>query len=405
MSILNSNSGVKIVVKKTKFRDMALKMVGKAHDAWEVAMNVEKICNIARLSLIPNTEQDLMEAADYYNYTYKGRVIEICLILLDLENMNREIIDFTDMIYQPVILKPSRVPDYQIVYCDEAQDMSKAAIALVEMLVSPRNGRLISIADPCQSIYGFAGANADAYEYLTARPNTRTLTLPISYRCAKSIVRKAQEVNNVIMPWDESPEGETRYGQLAEVKADDLVLCRNTAPLVAAYLTFIERGLKAHIVGKDIDAGLLEMAESLSKFRRNDEALLELDDQKEEILVDLIEKGWNNPERSVRYQTWEEKYDVCVLLLQKVVKSPRDLPQKIRDIFNPDAAGATLMTIHRSKGLEFNRVFLIERYKSEYLIPSKYAETEWQLKQESNLLFVAYTRAKKSLIFIDNLIP
>jgi DNA helicase-2/ATP-dependent DNA helicase PcrA len=56
-----------------------------------------------------------------------------------------------------------------------------------------------------------------------------------------------------------------------------------------------------------------------------------------------------------------------------------------------------MMSIHKSKGLEADNVFFIEKFEGEKLIPSKYATDEDSKIQEKNLLFVAYTRAKKKL--------
>lgn len=33
-------------------------------------------------------------------------------------------------------------------------------------------------------------------------------------------------------------------------------------------------------------------------------------------------------------------------------------------------------------------------------MPSKYARQDWQVQQEKNLMYVAYTRAKQTLVFI-----
>jgi DNA helicase II / ATP-dependent DNA helicase PcrA len=67
-------------------------------------------------------------------------------------------------------------------------------------------------------------------------------------------------------------------------------------------------------------------------------------------------------------------------------------------IFKEEGEGIILSSIHKSKGLEANFVYLIRKD----LIPSKYATQEWSLIQERNLLFVAYTRAKESLIFVTD---
>ena len=75
-----------------------------------------------------------------------------------------------------------------------------------------------------------------------------------------------------------------------------------------------------------------------------------------------------------------------------------DLINKLKIIFSDDADGICLSTIHKSKGLEADRVFIIH---SE-LMPSKHAKKDWEKLQEKNLMYVAYTRAKSVLGFVTD---
>jgi superfamily I DNA/RNA helicase len=57
-----------------------------------------------------------------------------------------------------------------------------------------------------------------------------------------------------------------------------------------------------------------------------------------------------------------------------------------------------LSTAHKAKGLEANRVMILLPNK----LPLKYPhQQKWQETQELNLKYVALTRARKQLIFID----
>jgi superfamily I DNA/RNA helicase len=76
-----------------------------------------------------------------------------------------------------------------------------------------------------------------------------------------------------------------------------------------------------------------------------------------------------------------------------------NLISKIRQIFLDNSTGICLSTIHKAKGLECNRVFIIDREKT---MPSKYAKLPWQKEQEFNLQYVAFTRAKNYLGFISD---
>ena len=76
-----------------------------------------------------------------------------------------------------------------------------------------------------------------------------------------------------------------------------------------------------------------------------------------------------------------------------------EINEKIDEIFpkRDKKDGISLSTIHKAKGLEANNVFIA----CESLMPSKAAKKDWEIRQEYNLMYVAYTRAKNILGFID----
>ena len=74
-----------------------------------------------------------------------------------------------------------------------------------------------------------------------------------------------------------------------------------------------------------------------------------------------------------------------------------DCHARIQRLFSNNV-GITLSTIHRAKGLEWPRVFILDRH----LLPSRWAETEDDLRQERNLEYVAVTRAKLDLVMIKS---
>jgi superfamily I DNA/RNA helicase len=59
----------------------------------------------------------------------------------------------------------------------------------------------------------------------------------------------------------------------------------------------------------------------------------------------------------------------------------------------------TLSSIHKSKGLEFDRAFILGMSQFQ---PSKYAVMDWMKVQEDNLAYVAITRAKNTLVHITD---
>ena len=81
-----------------------------------------------------------------------------------------------------------------------------------------------------------------------------------------------------------------------------------------------------------------------------------------------------------------------------MVKSLKDILTRLKKLMAYEGADAIKMyTIHRAKGLQNNRVFILDYDK----LPSK-AAREWQIIQERNLQYVAVTRAKIELFIYVN---
>ena len=72
------------------------------------------------------------------------------------------------------------------------------------------------------------------------------------------------------------------------------------------------------------------------------------------------------------------------------------IQEKIKSLFSDKKMrGVSLSTIHKAKGLECENVFI-------YPAPNSNAKLEeWEKEQERNLEYVAYTRAKNKLKFLD----
>lgn len=91
--------------------------------------------------------------------------------------------------------------------------------------------------------------------------------------------------------------------------------------------------------------------------------------------------------------------EICNAVLAKGKHSVDDVRQFINELFSDGAKGVlTLATYHRSKGREWPRVFLWEHFQR---CPSRGARQPWQLEQEMNLAYVAYTRSMDTLVFVN----
>lgn len=249
------------------------------------------------------------------------------------------------------------------------------------------------------SIYGFAGSDVNSFDYFKNRPNTISLPLTVCYRCAKSIVRNAQEVNSEIEVYEKQEEGVVRKGTVEEITKNDLVICRNTRPLVALYFQLLESDKKSYIKGRDVENGLIALYNKVKDLDKH-EAKIELTRRLEFIEDELAKKKVKKPREHVKYINFREKVRIIEIISNKV-QYMFEVEKLIHELFKDRVDAIKLMTIHKSKGLENDRVFIIDSFNGEKLIPSKYATQPWELEQENNLYFVACTRAKAELIYLN----
>jgi DNA helicase II / ATP-dependent DNA helicase PcrA len=318
---------------------------------------------------------------------------------IQLYNIGRQkikSIDFTDMVYLPVALK-MELPKYDYVAVDEIQDLNATQHELVSKLLKP-NGRIIGVGDNFQSIFGFQGALSNSMDIMKDKFNMAEYPLSVTYRVPKSGVELLKEINPNIECPDNAIEGSVRYGSLSEVQLGDLVISRNTKPLIIAYFNLIAQEKKATIVGKEFESGLSKL---INKFDGMNIKTAKhcIKQEKQYIEEQLKDQGITEPKKHFKYVSFKEKTDVLEIFLDKY-DSISLVKSKISDIFNENKEGIKLMTVHKSKGLESDRVFFITHLDGVKLIPSKYAKSDEQKQQETNLKYVAMSRHKKDLIFV-----
>lgn len=398
----------KIKVSTYKTYNIIKKLSEDWHDIsdkkmYKYSKNIEDISNRVRLrNLMPTIENVSMEAIEIdaiVDELIIERSIKVIKAASKMPNESLETneIDFIDMINIPINNNDVLKPEYDEVFIDESQDLNTTQQLFIKGLIKP-NGRFIAVGDKNQSIYKFMGADEDAYESLKSSDNTIELLLPISYRCGANIIKKANEIYDVI----EIPEGQhdgvvIEDGNLDNVKENDFVLCRNNKPLIAVYYNFIKKGIQSYIKGKEVGKDILTLIAKMGTVSSKGELRLKLTNKITTVRESLKKKGIESVDSHPQVVSLIEKIDIIDIISQKV-NTVEEINKELENIFKDNGTGVILQTIHKSKGTESDNVYI---YKPD-LIPSKYAVSESDLIQENNLLFVAITRAKKNLIFVKN---
>lgn len=368
--------------------------------------NVIDMLNYGR-NYLASSSKEMKEVADKFNLAISDEELSIVMKVMEWGKKNIGEIDFTDMVWLPNALNISPKYDtYDFIMLDEAQDANLAQIGTF-LKCKKLGTRVIAVGDENQSIYGFCGASKDSFSKLKNLPNTQTLPLSISYRCPKQVVALAKEYSDNIEASDTAAEGVINYETpISEIQDGGMVVCRNNAPLIKLYFDLIKSGKKAYLKGEQ---GLFEgVIKSVTKIENN---MLSTDFANDGILprmyeelLDARDKMCNCLKISKRDASTSsailQMYDKIqtVEILSEGLKTRNELLDRINSINkSSDKDGICLSSIHKAKGLEADNVYIL----CPSLMPSKNAKKDWEKTEENNLIYVAYTRAKKTLSFLS----
>ena len=295
-------------------------------------------------------------------------------------------IDFSDMIFLPV-RNGWMVPTYDLVVVDEKQDMTPAQL---EIARGSCKGRVIMVGDRHQAIYGFRGADVSSVDILSRELKATRMGLTVTYRCGRKIVELAQQFVPEYEAGPGNPEGEIqdlRYDKLvATATGGDFILSRMNAPLVSVAMALIRSQKRARIAGRDIGRGLTNIVRGL-KAQSVPDALRKLSAWEERQVL-----RFTAAKREAQIELVKDQAETIRVLMEDA-KGLDDVLGRIEMLFTDDGLGQkgviTCSSIHRSKGLEANRVFILR----------------WTLKdynqEELNIQYVAITRAIETLVWVD----
>jgi superfamily I DNA/RNA helicase len=273
------------------------------------------------------------------------------------------------------------------------------------MLSAARRGRFIAVGDRNQAINGFAGADCNSFDNIAKQDNTIELPLSVNYRCGTEMIKLAQEIVPHIQAYQNAIKGKINH--VTKLTKDlfmdnDMILCRTSAPLVGLCMKLIENGITAVVKGKDIAQDLKNLIEN-ANTNNIDNVLKYLKEEKDKCIGILKSERKCDDEtakHSVRYINLEDRCKCIENICTYSIKNTNELKAYIDKMFTDEKIENAIMlsTVHKSKGLEANRVMILLPEK----LPLKYPkQLPWQMTQELNLKYVALTRAKKELIFID----
>jgi DNA helicase-2/ATP-dependent DNA helicase PcrA len=234
------------------------------------------------------------------------------------------------------------------------------------------------------------------------------MPLTVSYRCPRAVVAHAQEYVSHIQAAPEAIEGSVETidqikfwrNESKSLLKDDAILCRNTKPLIDLAFELIRNDLGCHVEGREIGESLIKLVDKFPRARTLDDLRDSLVDYKRAEMDRLYNLGQEAKAAGI-----EDRVDTLLVVIENLdgKGDPMEVKLKLSILFGDTTPGqpspsTTLATIHKSKGREWNRVFIWGANKFQ---PSPFAKKDWQKEQENNLRYVSITRAKQRLVEVN----
>lgn len=337
----------------------------------------------------------------------------------DDDVLNTRVIDYDDQKWMTVCKRPNgraiARPIYDIVMVDEVQDVNSVDIEMVRMVLKP-NGIVIGVGDTNQAIYGFRGADTEAFQNFTTSFNAVKMPLSITYRCGRVLVQHAQELVPSIQPAPKAAEGKVERlvnYKPTDFQGGDLVMCRNNAPLIEFAYKLIRARVPVIVKGRNIGEGLVRVINDLMgeavwvtnpKTGRKMKIKEVPTNAKVTVLAERL-SGWldnqiamiraENPDDEAAVERVFDQVDsIRVFMEANSDGLVTSVVEDINALFSDngkDGHAVVASSIHKAKGLEADRAFM---YRPDKLYPAWVAPGTWQYKQEVNLDYVARTRGK-----------
>lgn len=355
--------------------------------------NMLKLCNLIKNYSISPTRQDVIYLLDNYEVALslpRDKVIDDALEFVEISDSIKHKVDYTDQIRFPVIGNNLKC-DFDIFIVDEQQDNTPIRTIGMKQLAA-KGMQVGGLGDNLQSMYGFAGADCFAMQdWIGHIGEDNMFPLTINFRCDKNIIREAQKIVPDIKYFDEKEDGIVRRIETQafseHFKEGDVAISRFNKIIIPACFRLIKEGKKATIIGRDFGDQLKSMitgfnATSVEDFYKKIDLWLKRKSQ-------YLEEG-------SAMDAIMDKHE-CLKFFADSCDTVEDILKRIDDIFNTSNDGYRFCTGHKSKGLEWPRVFILDSSKFKM---NRNGMKPMQIQQESNIFYVAITRPQHELVYV-----
>lgn len=310
---------------------------------------------------------------------------------------------------------------FKYIFVDEYQDIDENQYKLIKLLTPPE-GNICAIGDPNQAIYGFRGGDSKFFKsFGSDYKDVCIINLKNNYRSAENIVDASNQMidsNNIVSqcakPYEKitihtaqtdnaeaefvistiekligghsffSLDSQRSQGDESNFSFSDFAILYRTSSQLDALVKALERSGMPYV----------KLSDDLLCDKKPVRKLLSLLDKEHFVYEQL---------KNLRCNFREEIDDYIFeyLLKTALIHNVRDdfiheaALLRYSDAFDKRADRISLMTLHSSKGLEFECVFITGL--EDGIIPLYRAKTLEEKEEEKRLLYVGMTRARQRL--------
>lgn len=377
---------------------------GEKHAEYIIANHIIKFiaffCNSDKLKVQDLNYLDVVSdpKAKTFVKTFYPYIENMSRLLLS--KMDKDEIEITHDFYLKKFQLSDPKLDYDYILFDEGQD---ASAAMLDIFLKQKATKVI-VGDTHQQIYGwrFAVNSLEKVAFTTYH-------LSASFRFSQNIANLAKNV----LQW-KSHLGEhkevliTGKGTTREQRTKAVIARSNLGLLLKAIAYVTEKKELKHLYFEGNINSYTYADEGASLYD-----VLNLTNRKHHLIKDKLIKAMNNIGELKEYV--EKTEDAQLSMMVDIVEQYGDeIPSIIKSIKDKhvgdsekDKAEIVFSTVHRSKGMEYDVVQVVNDFITEEKLEKLKDEalSKGKLNEEINLLYVAITRTKHSVYIPESLIP
>jgi len=418
---LEMNSRLEVLSKPliTTFHGLCYLNLNEAQKKNLITDELQKELLVKKVLKKTNLKLNIKEASLLISLYKIGQVNNInAFKLADSYNQilkQKNLIDYDDLLLD---FKPSK--KYKYVFVDEFQDTNKLQYQIIKKLVL-KNSQVQVVGDPYQNIYTFRGATPNLFDVFKKDFKAKRLELTATYRSVKRITKftnsfyKDRNLETQINSFGkiELVQTPSKYSEanyiIEKIKSAIGGLDLNSASEVQSggELDFASFAVifRSHWLGKIVEKKLMQnnipfQKAGASSIWASKAGEMFIREAKQNI------KNKVDPVSFLNTLSLGEKENLSLKphlyrfeTMEQFLEEYETLKQN--DFIDQQASAVSLLTMHASKGLEFDTVFIIGLDDANMPMTIKKDKmNKNRLEEEKRLLYVGCSRAKRKLILL-----